>query len=108
MINFAKMKKNKNWQTLDPAAIIKKTGNSYQYKTGNWVPKNIEFIKKNCINCGMCWVNCPDDAIILDENQNVIGIDLDHCKKCGICTKNCPANKNPDPQKHALVFLEKK
>ncbi len=82
------------------------TGNSELYSTGNWVPKKLCFNKENCINCGLCWPICPDDAIILDEKGNMTGVDLDHCKDCGMCVEVCPANKAPDKTKHALYFKE--
>lgn len=93
------------WQTIaSERAVIKDTGNSALYATGNWVPKKLEFVSENCINCNLCWPVCPDDAIINDAEGNMIGVDLDHCKDCGLCVEVCPANKNPAPEKHALVF----
>ena len=93
------------WQTLEcGGGTVLDTGNSEQYKTGNWIPKKLKFIKENCINCNLCWPVCPDEAIILDKKGNMIGIDLDHCKDCGLCTKACPPNKNPDKTKHALIL----
>ena len=93
------------WKDLsEEGSVIADTGNSELYGTGNWVPKKLDFYDKNCINCSLCWAVCPDDAIIFDKEGNMKGIDLDHCKDCGMCVEICPANKNPDPEKHALVF----
>ena len=36
-----------------------------------------------------CWVYCPDDCIIIQENK-MVGFKLSHCKGCGICAKMCP------------------
>ena len=94
-----------SWKELEVGGgIVSDTGNSELYGTGNWVPKKLCFAKENCINCGLCWPVCPDDAIIFDKEGNMIGVDLDHCKDCGLCTEVCPANKNPDMAKHALYF----
>jgi pyruvate ferredoxin oxidoreductase delta subunit len=90
----------------EDGGVIADKGNSELYSTGNWVPETLEFKSENCINCGLCWAVCPDDAIIFDEKGNMIGVDLDHCKDCGLCTEICPPNKNPDKTKHALVFRQ--
>jgi len=93
------------WKDLEKEGpVVKAAGNSELYATGNWVPKKLHFLKENCINCGLCWPVCPDDAIIFDKEGNMVGVDLDHCKDCGLCIEICPSNKNPDGAKHALVF----
>ncbi len=90
----------------DLGGKITETGNSMEYKTGHWINKTLEFQAKNCINCTLCWGVCPDDAIILDKEGNMIGVDTDFCKNCGLCTKICPANKNKDADKHALIMRD--
>lgn len=95
------------WQTLEKEGpVVKNAGNSEVYKTGNWVPKKLIFVKENCINCSLCWPVCPDACILFDKEGNMEGVDLDHCKDCGFCVEACPANKNPDPKKHALLFTD--
>lgn len=86
--------------------VVKDAGNSEKYKTGTWVPQKLIFKKENCINCSLCWSVCPDNAIILDENGNMIGIDTSHCKDCGLCVEACPMSKNPEKTKRALYFEE--
>ncbi|MCF7846772.1 MAG: 4Fe-4S binding protein [Candidatus Gracilibacteria bacterium] len=104
---FKVVSSSASWQELETGGgLLKMTGNSEAYRTGNWVPKTLEFVEENCINCGLCWAVCPDDSILLDEKGNMIGVDLDHCKDCGLCVEICPPNKNPDPSKHALRFRE--
>ena len=78
------------WQTMPEGAVIPEAGNSKQYKTGRWGSKYLNFNSKTCIDCGLCWSVCPDDAIILDEKGHMVGIDYDHCKDCGLCTEICP------------------
>ncbi len=98
-------KESATWKDLEKEGpVIKASGNSELYETGNWVSKKLNFLSENCINCGLCWPVCPDDAIIFDKEGNMIGVDLDHCKDCGLCVEICPSNKNPDKAKHALIF----
>jgi len=84
------LQKKMNWQEMPEGALVTDSGNSKEYKTGNWVPKKLIFNPETCINCGLCWTVCPDDAIILDETGKMIGVDYDHCKDCGLCVKACP------------------
>jgi len=79
-----------NWEKMPQGGLVPNAGNSKEYKTGNWVPKKLLFDKEKCINCSLCWPVCPDDAIVFDEDGNMIGVDRDHCKDCGLCVKACP------------------
>jgi 2-oxoacid:acceptor oxidoreductase delta subunit (pyruvate/2-ketoisovalerate family) len=42
-----------------------------------------------CVNCLLCWLYCPDSAIVLDGTR-FVGFDHDHCKGCEICAEMCP------------------
>lgn len=42
-----------------------------------------------CVDCLLCWVYCPDSAIVLDGTR-FVGFDHDHCKGCEICAEMCP------------------
>lgn len=44
---------------------------------------------QKCINCKLCWENCPDSAVVI-KGGLVAGFDLARCKGCGICAKVCP------------------
>lgn len=78
------------WQEMPKGALVPHSGNSKEYKTGNWVPTHLVFDEEKCIDCGLCWPVCPDDAIILDKDGHMTGIDYDHCKDCGLCVEACP------------------
>jgi len=43
----------------------------------------------SCVNCLLCWLYCPDSAVLLDE-ATFAGIDLEVCKGCEICAEVCP------------------
>ena len=93
----------KKWQELPIGAVVKEAGSSKNYKTGNWIPdKQVNWDPETCINCNLCWTVCPDEAILVDDDGNMKGIDHEFCKKCGLCVDICPSkslkivNKNKE------------
>ena len=79
-------------------------GNTKEEKR-NLAPLSANWIKENCIQCGLCSLVCPHSVIrpILDgpneldhiealgtkENYTVL-ISKEDCTGCGLCTKVCP------------------
>jgi NADH:ubiquinone oxidoreductase subunit F (NADH-binding)/(2Fe-2S) ferredoxin/NAD-dependent dihydropyrimidine dehydrogenase PreA subunit len=53
-------------------------------------PDLIDFvvIDEKCAKCGMCYRNCPSDAIQWEKKQ-IARIDLDKCTRCRTCIMNC-------------------
>lgn len=69
--------------------VITTGGTAHEYVTGGWRKLRPILDKDKCTNCLICWVMCPDSAIIVEEGK-MIGFDMDHCKGCGICAEECP------------------
>jgi len=44
-------------------------------------------ITEQCIGCGTCKKNCPQNAI---EEGLPYGIQQEHCLHCGNCAEHCP------------------
>ena len=59
---------------------------------------SFSFDREKCIACGLCVMECPNEAIWLqrekdENNKNVVTgykIDLAHCLSCGLCVESCP------------------
>ena len=70
--------------------LIVKPGTSRNNKTGSWrIEVRPKFLRKNCIGCKICLLNCPE-ACITGEEKNAYEVDFDFCKGCGICAVMCP------------------
>jgi pyruvate ferredoxin oxidoreductase delta subunit len=83
------MKSGPSWKELPIGGLILEGGNSMEYETGGWRSYRPIRDKEKCTNCLICWIYCPDSAILV-ENEKVVGFDLRYCKGCGICAKECP------------------
>lgn len=79
----------KRYQDLPLGGII--TSEVRQaHQTGGWRQQKPVFDEALCVNCLLCWVNCPEPAI-LTESQQMAGYDYRYCKGCGVCYASCPA-----------------
>ncbi len=45
-------------------------------------------LEKNCTKCGVCFKNCPYEAITWKKKEIAV-INQNQCKKCGICYEVC-------------------
>lgn len=45
-------------------------------------------ISDECISCGACASECPNEAI--SEGANHYDINADICIDCGVCAETCP------------------
>ncbi len=73
---------------LPIGGAITEPGSSRKYKTGDWRAYRPKIDKAKCADCLLCWMYCPDSAII--RKDNTVEINLDYCKGCGICANECP------------------
>ncbi len=46
-------------------------------------------ITEECVNCGACEDECPEDAI--SEGDDIFVIDAEACTDCGNCVDVCPS-----------------
>jgi pyruvate ferredoxin oxidoreductase delta subunit len=92
---------NKPWCELPRGGYILEAGNAETYETGSWSTFKPVLKLDICIQCLLCWVACPDSAILVKE-EKITGFDLFHCKGCGICAEICPTK----PEK--AIVMEKK
>jgi len=42
----------------------------------------------NCVACGTCVEECPNNAI--QEGEEIYKINPDDCTECGVCVEICP------------------
>lgn len=80
----------KSWQELEIGAVILEGGSTVEIETGGWRTGLKPVVDAyQCVNCLLCWVHCPEPAI-LTEGAQMRGYDYKHCKGCGICADTCP------------------
>ncbi|MFA5858931.1 MAG: 4Fe-4S binding protein [Elusimicrobiota bacterium] len=80
--------KKQGWKEL-PEGDILAPGTAANFKTGDWRSERPVWDSTKCKHDLMCWVYCPDSAIITKDGK-MCGINYDHCKGCGICAHVCP------------------
>ena len=79
----------KRWEQLPTAGIVA-PADARQPVTGDWRTGGKPLLDyKLCVNCLLCWLHCPDAAIVLD-GETFTGFDYDVCKGCEICAVTCP------------------
>ena len=72
-------------------------------------------ITEDCVNCGVCEPECPNEAI--SEGDDIFVIECEHCTECGggyeeaQCVEGCPVDcipKDPEHEETKEELLEKK
>ncbi len=76
----------RGWKDLPMAALPYKL--SLEYRTGDWRALRPVIDYGKCTRCLICWLYCPDMAIVWDGEKPVVN--YDYCKGCGICAHECP------------------
>ena len=79
----------RTWEQLPVAGAVQPE-DSPRPVTGGWrTGERPEADLSACVNCLLCWLYCPDSAILV-EGEAFNGFDLDACKGCAICAEVCP------------------
>jgi len=79
----------KPWRELAAGGVVS-PDDAAQPRTGGWrTGVKPEVAVEACVNCLLCWLYCPDSAVLL-EGTAFTGFDLDVCKGCEICAAVCP------------------
>ncbi len=79
----------KPWHDLPLGGVVA-LEDAEQPVTGGWrTGLRPEVDLDLCVNCLLCWLYCPDSAIVL-KGTRFVGFDHDHCKGCEICAEMCP------------------
>lgn len=76
----------RRWRELPIGAVTYKL--SLEYKTGGWRTLKPVINLSKCTRCMLCWLFCPDMAIVWNGRDVVVN--YDYCKGCGICAHECP------------------
>ncbi len=76
------------WMDLEAGFTISTPGSAKLYKTGDWRSLRPVVDKEKCIKCGVCYIFCPDMAVLKQED-GTFEADLYYCKGCGICSQEC-------------------
>lgn len=79
------------WQEMEFGNILPYAGGAKEYKTGDWRTDKPVTDKAKCIKCAMCWLMCPDAAMVQNED-GTFEANLFYCKGCGICANVCPVD----------------
>jgi 2-oxoacid:acceptor oxidoreductase delta subunit (pyruvate/2-ketoisovalerate family) len=81
----------RQWHELAPGGAVTPSA-SPQPRTGDWRTTGRPVPRYDaCVNCLLCWLYCPDSAVVLD-GETFAGIDYDWCKGCELCVEVCPTD----------------
>jgi len=91
-MNAGKGVKLQPWRNMSHGTHVFEAGNAVEFKTGDWRSDKPVFVADKCKQCMLCFPVCPDSAIILDNQGQVSGFDMDFCKGCLCCKAVCNFN----------------
>src|SRR5262249_23473086 len=73
----------RTWEQLPPGGAVR-SDEAAHARTGGWrtgLKPSVD--RSRCVNCLLCWLYCPDSAVLLD-GETFTGFDYDYCKGCEI------------------------
>lgn len=77
------------WQELSAGGTIRPS-DAEKPRTGSWRTGEKPLLDlSRCTNCLLCWLHCPDSAILIEDGV-ITGIDDYFCKGCAVCAAVCP------------------
>jgi len=83
------MSELKTWRELPLAGRVS-PATAPQPRTGSWRTGVLPEVDRSaCIDCLLCWLYCPDSAVLVD-GVVFTGFDYEFCKGCEICAEMCP------------------
>ena len=81
----------KPWQELPTGGVVVRDDAELP-QTGGWRTGTKPSVDlATCVNCLLCWLYCPDSAVLLD-GTTFVGFDERFCKGCEICAEICPVD----------------
>lgn len=63
--------KNINAKNIPRGAVIPESGTADDYETGGWRTKHPEVDQEKCIHCLFCYMYCPDSSVITKDGKLV-------------------------------------
>ena len=80
-----------HWRDLPIAGVVRPDA-APRPATGGWRTGKKPVVRLDaCVDCLLCWLYCPDSAVVLDGTA-FAGFDYAFCKGCEICAERCPVN----------------
>jgi 2-oxoacid:acceptor oxidoreductase delta subunit (pyruvate/2-ketoisovalerate family) len=79
----------RTWQQLEPGGAVVRAEAERVHTDGWRTGLRPEADLARCVDCLLCWLYCPDSAVVLDGTA-FAGFDLDVCKGCELCAEMCP------------------
>jgi len=74
------------WKDIPPGMVILEPGSALKFKTGSWRAFKPRWIEENCIQCLLCWLYCPDNAVKVKDGKRQ-DFDFEYC------ALECPGKK---------------
>jgi 2-oxoacid:acceptor oxidoreductase delta subunit (pyruvate/2-ketoisovalerate family) len=85
------MSELRDWRDLAPGGAVDPATEA-QPQTGGWRTGTKPVVDlSSCVNCLLCWIYCPDSAVLLD-GTTFTGFDYRYCKGCELCAEVCPVD----------------